>query len=161
MLKTGQKVSYSTTGICVIESITKMGEKEYYVLKPLYQKGSKVYVPKDNKALLERIRPAIEKSEVLEIIEKAKNMPLNWIEDDGERNQTFKEILSSGDPLALIRLIKCIYTHEQELSLNKHRLKNVDSIVFTNAQNLLHNEIACCLDIKPEEVIGFIASHME
>lgn len=165
MFKTGQKVSYSTTGICVIDGIIKMGatgkEKEYYALKPLYQKGAKVYVPVENEELVAKIRPAIEKAEIEEIIERAKEEPLKWIDDDEKRTELFKEMLHSGSPLALIRLIGCIYLKQQELTSNRHRLRNSDANILSTAENLLYNEFAFCLDTQPEEVIPFIKSRME
>ena len=165
MFKTGQKVSYSTTGICIVDGLIKMGavgkEKEYYVLKPLYQKGAKVYVPTDNSELVGKIRPAIDKAEIEEIIEKAKKEPLEWIDEDVKRGELFKEMLRSGSPLSLIRLIGCIYLKQQELTKTKHRLKSSDAIVFSNAESLLYNEFAFCLDVEPEEVVPFIKSKME
>ncbi len=165
MFKAGQFVSYSTTGICEITEIKKMGvgakEKEYYVLKPLYQKGSTVYVPLDNSELTEKIRPAADKRQIHEIIFKAKENPLQWIEDDFKRSEAFKETLHSGDLLSIIRLVSCIYLQGEKLGRTKHRLRAVDSSAFTNAENYLYNEFAYGLGIKPEQVIEYIKAKME
>lgn len=165
MFKTGECVSYSTTGICEITEIKKMGaagkEKEYYVLKPIYQKGATVYVPLNNPALTEKIRPAATKEEIDRIILKAKETPLEWIKDDFQRSEAFKSIIHSGDLLSIIRLISCIYLQGEELSRTKHRLRAVDSLAFSNAENYVYNEFAYALGISPEEVISYIKNKME
>lgn len=165
MFKVGSRVSYSTTGICEITEIKKMGavgkEKEYYVLKPLYQKGATVYVPLDNPALTEKIRPAADKKQIDDIILAAKEKPLHWIKDDFQRSEAFKEIIHSGDLLSIIRLVSCIYLQGEELSRTKHRLRAVDSVAFSNAESYLYNEFAHGLGIKPEEVISYIKNKME
>ena len=165
MLKAGAFVSYSTTGICEISEIKKMGaagkEKEYYVLKPVYQKNATVYIPLDNALLLSKIRPVVTKEEIDEIIIKAKNNPLEWISDDFDSNVAFKEILSSGNLLYIIRLVSCIYIQGEELSRTKRRLRAVDSSAFSNAESYLYNEFAFALNIKPEQVIEYIENKMK
>lgn len=165
MFEKGEFVSYSTTGICEITEIKKMGaagkEKEYYVLKPLYQKGSTVYVPLDNCALTEKIRPTVDKKQIDEIILKAKENPLDWIEDDFRRSEKFKEIIHSGDLLSIIRLVSCIYLQGEKLGRTNHRLRAVDSAAFSNAETFLYNEFAFGLGITPQQVIEYIKSKME
>ena len=160
MYKAGDNVSYSTTGICEIAEIKKMGaagkEKEYYVLKPIYQKSATVYVPLNNSLLIEKMRPIINKTEADEIILKLKNDPLGWINDDGKRNVAFKEILHSGDLYQMLRLVACIYLQGEELSSNKHKLKTADSIIFANAEAYVYNELAFVLKINSNEVIEYI-----
>ncbi len=165
MFKKGDFVSYSTTGVCEITDVIKMNtagkEREYFVLKPVYQKGSAVYVPSDNEELVGKIRYAVDKKEIDEIILKAKEEPLCWIEDDNKRNEVFKEIIRSGDLYSLIRLVSCIYLQGEELSKTKHRLHSVDAITFSNAENILYNEFAFGLKINPNEVIEYIKEKME
>ena len=55
MLELKSTVFYGTTGVCVVERMEtkKIGResKDYYVLKPVAQCSSTVYVPTDNEVL--------------------------------------------------------------------------------------------------------------
>lgn len=136
-------------------------EKEYYVLKPLYQKGATVYIPLDNPTLTEKIRPAVKREEIDSIILEAKKQPLEWINDDHKRGEVFREIIHSGDLLSLIRLVSCIYLQGEQLNQTKHRLRVVDALAFSNAETFLYNEFAFGLGRKPEQVIEYIKAKME
>ena len=54
-----EKVVYGTTGVCVVDSIEqkKIGRniKQYYVLKPVAQSTSTVFLPVDNEELLAKL----------------------------------------------------------------------------------------------------------
>lgn len=164
MFKVGQNVSYSTTGICTVAEIKKMGapgkEKEYYVLKPVFQNGATVYVPLDNKELVEKIRQATTKEEIDSAILKAGQNPLAWINDDIKRGEAFKEIIRSGEITDIIRLVSCIYLQNEELIKTKRKLRNSDAMVFDNAENYLYNEFSFVLGIKREDVVEYIRNKL-
>ena len=165
MFKKGEMVSYSTTGLCEITDVTSISEKgiktEYYVLQPIYQKTSKIYVPVNNETLVAKMRSVITKKEVDDIILKAKDDPMEWIENDIKRNEVFKEIYGTGDLSLIIKMIGCIYIHGKELAQSKRRLRAADSIYFQNAEQLVNNELAYVLNINPNEVTEYIKLKMK
>ena len=65
MYKIGTYVSYRSEGVCVINEIKqqKFGAldtaSEYYVLSPIVDNNSKLYVPVNNEALVSKMRPLL------------------------------------------------------------------------------------------------------
>ena len=72
MFQMGQALTYGASGICRFDGIIsqKSGKKIvwYYVLKPVYNQGSTVFVPVDNEKLVARIRPVLSQQEVMDMI---------------------------------------------------------------------------------------------
>ena len=59
MLKLKDTVFYGTTGVCVVDCVEKKKignmKKDYYVLKPVSQSSSTVFIPTDNEKLLLKV----------------------------------------------------------------------------------------------------------
>ena len=74
----GDYVNYGNQGVCRIDGrrSLKFGSaqprRDYYILSPVYQKGSRVYVPADNQALLEKMRPVLSPQEIDKAIASVK-----------------------------------------------------------------------------------------
>ena len=72
MFNIGDTVIYGTQGICKIEEKIQKDLKgkmtEYFVLKPIYEKSSTIFLPLENDVLMSRMRPILSKDEVLDII---------------------------------------------------------------------------------------------
>ena len=55
-------VNYKTQGVCKIEDLRPMKfgpdsrEREYYILRPVHQESSQIFVPADNQTLREVVR---------------------------------------------------------------------------------------------------------
>mgnify|MGYP000819449030 CR=1 FL=1 len=69
MLAVGQTVVYGTQGVCTVKEISmlKLGKTkgEYYVLSPIDDPGSTVYVPTASEKLANKLRPVLTGSEAL------------------------------------------------------------------------------------------------
>ena len=160
MFKIGEVVSYSATGVCEIIDIRR--EKltdttmQYYILKPMYQNASTVYVPVENETLVSRMKYLLTKEDAEDLISSLALNELEWIENDSERLAFWREILRSGDRTKIAALIRTLYLRSQHLtSLGKH-LRSADAQIFKEAQSVLHGELATVFNIPLEEVENFI-----
>jgi CarD family transcriptional regulator len=92
MLNIGQIVIYNTYGVCKVSEIIQkeLGGvvKDYYVLHPVYDEKVSVFLPLDNKDLLNRARPILSKDEIHKVIQAFPIQPLNWIDNENERKKT-------------------------------------------------------------------------
>ena len=156
MFKIGEVVSYSATGVCEIVDIRE--EKltdtmmQYYILKPIYQNASTVYVPVDNETLVSRMKYLLSKSQTQELIESFKFTDIVWIENDSERIGFWREILRSGDRKKIASLICTIHIRADYLATLGKQLRLIDAQILKDAKNVLHGEIATVLEIPIEEV---------
>ncbi len=165
MLNLKDTVLYGTTGVCTVESIEekKIGKvtRQYYVLKPVNQAASTVFVPADNENLLSKVRQLLSPEEIKSIIHSLPKEPDIWFNDDGERKVKYNEIIASGDRKACLKLIRTLHNRQKELSLSGKRLHIADEKALKEAQRLIHDEFACSLNIGIDEVVEFISCEIK
>lgn len=160
--KVGDNIVYAGSGVCQIDAIKdisffKEKPQKYYVLKPLFVRQSQVvYVPLENQAQVDKIRPVLSKKEAMALIDKIPYNKLEWIEDRNDRKDAFADIIVNGsreDIMSMIHLIKC---HAKKLSGEGKHLNAQDERALNDARVRMNNEIALALDIEPENVVELI-----
>lgn len=160
----GDTVVYGTQGVCRISAIEEndLGGQtvEYYVLKPVFDQNSTVYVPVNNQKLVSKMRGVMNENEIYEMIRSMPEEKTIWIEDEGERKQAYQEIIDLGDRKKLVQLIKTLYEHQLEQQKHKRRLHISDETALKQAESLIFQEFAAVLSIKPEEVVPFISAQI-
>lgn len=165
LFNVGDTVLYGTQGVCKITDITlkQLGKAElkYYCLKPVYQPNNTIFVPVENQALTQRMRRVLSEEEIEELITAMPDEQTVWIENDLERNAKYREMISSGDRHAVVRVIKTLYFKQLERQKCGKRLHINDEILLSQAETLLHNELALVLNITPEQVVPFLMREID
>lgn len=158
----GDHVRYGTNGVCVIadiETMTSMDRrsvKDYYVLRPVAESGTKIFVPLDNPALLGKMHAILTREEINEAIRQSAADPLPWVGNRSRRSEAFKEILKTAEPFPLLQLCSCIHGRRLQLSQEGKRLSGSDEAILKQAERLVENEFAFSLDIPRSEVAAYI-----
>lgn len=156
---------YGIYGVCKIEAMserTVCGRKAcYYVLKPVYEEKSTVYVPVDNEALTGKMRRVLSAEEIYALIKSMPSGEAAWIESEQERKREYTRILSNGSREELMLMIKALYTHRQMLLAKKRKPHLSDEGFLKDAEKLLYEEFAYVLNIKRSQVAPFIAEQIE
>lgn len=159
MFSVGQNVLYGTNGVCVVNDITekKIGKvsMEYYVLKPLALDSSTLFVPTHNEQLVKKIREVLTKDRISEVIN---NLPEagDWNENKQERSDEFKDTISGGDFVELIRMIRLIEKHSEELSQIGRHIHMSDERYLKEAEKMVSEEIALAYDVEKDTAIEMI-----
>ncbi len=165
MFCVGDTVIYGTQGVCRISAIEENdfgGDSvEYYVLRPVYDVNSTVFVPVKNEKLVGKMRAVLSPEEIIGMIRSMPDEETIWIEDETERKQTYQEIIREGDRRKLVRLIKTLHFHGLEQQKKGRRLHQSDESALKQAEELLYNEFALVLKIRPEEVVPFITRQID
>ena len=165
MYQINDTVLYGINGVCRIENITEetIGNRKalYYMLKPVYNDSSTIFVPLENSELTGKMRRILSASEIYSIIRSMPEEEPIWNDDEGERNAMYREILKSGDCVKIVRLIKTLYFHKQKQINNKKKLHVADEKIMKEAEKILYEEFAYVLDIKPDQVVSFITEQIK
>lgn len=165
MLKLNDTVVYGVTGVCTVESIEekKFGKlkRKYYVLRPVKQTTSTVFVPADNEQLLSKVRRLLSADEIRTLIRSLANEPDFWIEDEATRRVRFNEVVISGDRRECILMLRALKSHQKRLSEKGKRLHLSDERALKEAQRLIHDEISYTMNIDFDEVGNFIKNELE
>lgn len=158
-------VVYGTNGTCEIVDICEKSfggvRQDYYILRPVYDAKSTVFVPVGNPALCSRMKPLLQREEVDALIDALPEEESVWIEDEKLRREKYRAILECGNREELVKLIRTLYLHQQKQVRQGKKLHLADQRVFHNAQKMLHDELAFVLHIAPEEVGAFIEKRLE
>lgn len=161
-LRRSEHVVYASNGICFIEDVKKLSfikgdpEKTYYILRPLNDKNSTIYIPEDNELLLGKIRKIITKDEIDAIIREVKTTEIVWIEDRKQRSAHYRELLSAPHPAFLLPLMKSIATKKAELTELGKKLAAVDRDTYEISLCFVKDEFAFALNRKEPDVIEYI-----
>lgn len=165
MLAVGQTVVYGTQGVCTVKEISmlKLGKTkgEYYVLTPVDDPGSTVYVPTANEKLMSKLRPVLTGEEADALITEAVREPLEWIVSDAERKTVCDDIVKNGDRKQLMQLVGMLYRRREALKDQKKHFHNVDAQYLKTAERMLHGELAYALGIAVDDVVDYIRSFSE
>lgn len=160
MLENGHIFVYGGSGVCRVEDICirdyGVGKKEYYILQPVYDMRSSLSIPVDSPAFESRARELLSKDEVLNIIDTLPNTDAEWIRDDKERVEVFKNLLEGGVRKDIATLIRTLYLHKKELAEKGKKLRSSDEAIMQRAERLLYGEFAWVLAIDPKEVVSYI-----
>lgn len=162
MYKIGDFVINTNNGICEIKDIVSMNisgsDKDYYLLIPVEENTAKVYLPVDNAP--KRIRNVMSEDEVWSFLHSINDIPEVYIENEKEREKTYKETLASRDPRQLISIIKTLYLRRQKRLDDGKKVTAIDERYFKLAEYQLHSEIAFVLKIEKAKVHELIIEHI-
>jgi CarD family transcriptional regulator len=160
MYSVNERIHYGGSGVCVIQEIATMRfgrtRERYYVLKPVYQNASVIYVPVDNAQLVAKMRPVLSRDEVEALIKSVPEIPTVWEEDPQARKAAFDSLLRSNECRSLIVLIKTLNAHKERRQADGKSLHVSDETFLREAQRLLYDEFAGALDIQPAQVHAYI-----
>lgn len=157
MFEIGGYVIYRSEGVCKISDIRKEsfgalgGQGLYYILSPLNDEKSTVFVPVDNEALLAMMRPLMSAAEICRLAEELREERLEWIQDSRARSSYFRELLARGDRNDLIRLVHTVTAHKEEVLAKGKKVATTEEALLKRAIHMLYEEFAVTTDLGQED----------
>ena len=151
--KKGEHVLYGISGVCLIEDIRRdaLAKKgEYYVLKPVDERGATILVPTDSETLTARMAPLPTREEADRIIAAAR--PLPWIDDRKERSALCQQLVKRCDLSELLCLCSCLYQRQRELEDAGKKLPASDENILRRAEGLVENQLGFVLALEGPQV---------
>lgn len=165
MFKISDVVVYGTQGVCEIVAVEDQridGEsKKFFVLKPKFATGAVFYVPTWNEKALAKMRKVMTKDEVKALIDAMPDKKPVWIENENERKEAYRKILTSGDHTAIITMIQALYLHKKERQAEGRRLHMSDDYFMKEAEQLLYNEWQYVLNVDKAGLLEYIFGRIE
>ena len=157
-------VVYGTTGVCHIDGVedVKLGRetKQYYVLTPVAQGSSTVFVPTDNELLLSRVRKMLTKAEIQNIISTLPSDTELWSDNPAERVRIYAEVLKSGDRGQILLSVRTLLMRRRSLSGAGKKLHITDERALRDAQRLLVDEFSYVLGLEPNQAEEYILNNI-
>ena len=158
--KIGTYVMYGKTGVCLVKEMTTMAGAPYYVLAPVGDSRSSVYVPGHNPDLLARMRPLLTREEIDTLLSDVDAVQMAWIDDRNERAMLYRTVTGGGDRKELIRLLACLMRKKQERIAMGKRLSSMDETFLQECVRLVQEEFSMVLGIAAHEVGSYIQARI-
>lgn len=160
MYQINDTVFYGTNGVCRISAIEQLSfnsdPDDYYILRPVYNSSSTIFVPLGNETLCGRIRPVMTEEQLCVLLRRMTEGEPEWIEDNNQRRAVYSEILQSADPEKVLAVLRSLHSRSETLRQKKKRLHISDEKLFHDAERMIHEEIAYVAGIRMDEVNGYI-----
>ena len=161
MYKIGEKVIYGNTGVCIVADITTMdspgidNEREYYVLKPVFDSGT-IYAPRSDCAV--PMRKIVTRKEAEALIDMIPTITAKAFHGDAMREleEHYKGKIRGSTCADLIELTMSIYVKR-----DGGKFGAIDKRFMKQAESLLFGEFSVVLGIAKDEVAEYIDSRVK
>ncbi len=165
MYQIGDRVVYGIHGVCRIVEIEQRTvdrkQIDYYVLEPAEQAGARYLVPMHNQAAVNKLRPVLTREELDALLQSDAVRSQEWIEDENRRKQLYRELITSTDRAALIRMVAALHQHKVQQQSAGRKFHLCDENFLRDAQRVLDAEFSLVLGIEPGQVGSYICEAME
>lgn len=162
MYDVNDTVLYGKQGVCVIKNIVKENftgkPMDYYYLKPSYNESTVIYVPVENKELVDKMKKVLSEDEIEDLIKEVKKAEPLWYDNEKERKEKFNDIITRGDRKEILQLINALYINKQEREAIGKKMYASDEKLMREAEKLIYEEFATVLNIKPDKVVDYIVN---
>jgi CarD family transcriptional regulator len=164
MFQVDDYVVYGSSGVCKVLEIGTPDihgidkSKLYYMLQPVYSKGSVIYIPVENEK--SNIRNVISKDEALSLINDIPNIDVIQVPNEKLQAVIYKETLRKNDCREWIKVIKTLYLKNQRRLSEGKKIGNSDMKYLHEAEESLYGELSIPLAIPKDEMEGFIADQV-
>jgi len=165
MFRTGDTVVYGIHGVCQIVGMeTQRVDRRdvtYMVLEPVSQPGSRYMVPTHNEAAMGKVKQMLSREALETLITSEKVRRDCWIRDEGQRKQTYRELISSGDREKLMAMVHTLYQHRAEQIASGRKIHLCDENFLRDAEKLLTGEIAVVMGFEVDEARQYVRTRLK
>lgn len=160
MYQINELIVYGNSGVCRVLEIGVPDiagidkNKKYYILTPIYSKGSLIYTPVETSKI--PMRRVITMDKAQELLESIPSIPTINIGNEKFAEEKYRSAISTQDCKELIKVIKTVYLRQQDKISEGKKLSQTDERYFKQAEDLLYGEIAIVLNMPREKMKTYI-----
>lgn len=165
MYQVGDKALYGMHGICVVADFEKrtVDRKvvEYLVLEPIGQPGSRYLVPLYNETAMKKVHRLLTKEAMEELLSSDQIRSGFWIQEEGQRKQYYRELISSGDRYRLLQMISSLYRYREAQITSGKKFHMCDETFLRDAEKLLSSELAVTMEMSISDAKQYLRKKLK
>ena len=165
MYQNGDWVMYGIHGVCRVAGTEKQlvnrKRTEYLVLESLSQTESKFYLPTANPTAMAKIKAVLPAQELRDLLASEEIREDVWIQEENQRKQTYRDLISSGDRTALLKMVTTLYRYKAAQAAAGRKFHQCDDNFLRDAEKLLTSEIALVLEMSQEEARDYLRQQLK
>ena len=165
MNRTEEFVVYGVHGVCRVlgteKQLVNRKRTEFLVLEPMAQKGSRFYLPLQNPAALEKLKPVLTREELMQLLQSDSIREASWISQENIRRTTYRELLSNADRLGVLQMLWAVYRYRSSQEAVGRRLHLCDENFLRDAEKFLTSEITMVMELPPDQAKAFLREKLQ
>lgn len=165
MYQAGDWVVYGIHGVCRVIGTEKQlidrKRTRYLVLEPMAQSESRFYLPADNPTAMAKLKAVLSHNELAALIDSDEVRKDVWIQEENRRKQYYRELISSGDRVALMQMISTLYRYKADQLAAGRKFHQADDNFLRDAERLLASEIALVMELSPEDARNYLRERLQ
>ena len=165
MYQIGEQVVYGVHGVCrVVDQEERVIDRKrvvYLALEPVGQDGSRYLVPTHNAAAMSKVKAMLSQEEFSKLMDSEEVRADGWIRDENLRKQTYRELISSGDRVRLMQMVRTLYRHKAAQSAAGRKVHLCDDNFLRDAEKLLTGEVSVVMGMDPEQARQYIRNKLK
>ena len=160
MYQVNDLVLYGVHGVCKILEVqmqtVNRKKTEYFVLEPISQQGSRFFVPTKSEVALSKLRCLISKEEIMALLASPESHREIWLDDENQRKQQYKDVLTTGDRAMLLCLLRLLDRHRELQADSGKKFHISDANFMRDAQKIIFSEFSLVLGTSIDVVEQYI-----
>lgn len=164
MYQSGEFVVYGIHGVCRVmgteKQLVNRKRTEYLVLEPLSQNESKFYLPTQNPAAMGKLKSVLSRDEMNALMDSDDIRQDCWIKEENLRKQHYRDLIGSGDRVALMQMVSSLYRYKDEQAAAGRKFHQCDDNFLRDAEKLLCSEISLVMELEPEQARDYLRNHL-
>lgn len=165
MYEIGDRVVYGIHGVCQVaaleERVVDRKLLTYLALEPVGQDGSRYLIPTHNEAAMGKLRKMLTAEELDAMLHTDQIHAGTWIPDENRRKQTYRELISGGDRVALLEMICTIYRHKEAQLAAGKKVHQCDDNFLRDAEKRMAGEIAIVMEMEQPQALSYLRTQLK
>ena len=164
MYQAGEWVVYGIHGICRVvgteKQLVNRKRTQYLVLEPLSQSESRFYLPMENPVAMAKLNAVLSRDALCELLASDQIRQDVWINEENQRKQCYRELITSGDRIALLRMIRSLYSYKEAQLASGRKFHQSDDNFLRDAEKLMASEIALVMQMSTEDARTYLREQL-
>lgn len=162
MFAIGSYVVYRAEGVCVISDIRAEcfgapASEQYYVLTPVHDNRSTLFVPVNNHALTSFMRELMTADEINKMVDELGAQRLELPPECRVRNNLYRDIISRGDRRELAVLVLTLADKAEQTVAAGKKVGTTEVSAITRAERMLYEEFFITTNITSiAQIVPFL-----
>ena len=154
MFQAGEWVVYGIHGACRVvgteKQLVNRKRTQFLVLEPLNHGESRFYLPTENAIAMAKLKPVLNKSELVDLLGSDAVRHDVWIQDEHQRKQQYRTLIAAADRVALLQMLSTLYRYRAAQINAGKKFHQSDDNFLRDTEKLLSSEIALVMELTPE-----------
>ncbi|MBR3972619.1 MAG: hypothetical protein IKJ99_01550 [Oscillospiraceae bacterium] len=165
MYSAGDCVIYGIHGVCRVVGTEKQmvnrKRTEYLVLEPMNQTESRFYLPTANPAAMVKLKQVISREAWERLLVSDEIRRDNWIRDENQRKQHYRDLISNGDRISILKMVAALYRYKEEQLAAGRKFHLSDDNFLRDAEKLLASELALVMEIPADQARDYLREQLK